>query len=96
MGASQYFCSVKDHRRLPIWNTTNAAIQAITSWNTTIPRVHFQDCVSRLIVAIVAIHGVWRRQNTISAYALTAVNPVPPRIPESSAIPAAELMFVIP
>ena len=40
-----------------------------------IPIVHFQEPVSRLIVAIVAIHGVYNKQKIINAYAFKLPNP---------------------
>ena len=66
------------------------------SWYRTEIIVHFTDFNSRLITAMVATHGVYKRQNTMKAYAFNAPKPYPDKTSISPFIPAVELMLAIP
>ena len=76
--------------------TENLAIQATQSWNSTKRMVSFLLSVSRRIVAIVAVHGTYSRQNTISARALAVPNPILFKATSAVLMPCAVAMFEIP
>ena len=71
-------------------------IQATQSWNSTKRMVSFLLSVSRRIVAIVAVHGTYSRQNTISARALAVPNPILFKATSAVLMPCAVAMFEIP
>lgn len=66
--------AIKDYV-LNIWYVNVVTTQANNIWNNIIFIVNLFDFVSFLIVAIVAIHGTYNRQNIIRHIAFNEVNP---------------------
>ena len=48
------------------------------------------------MVAIVAVHGMYNRQNTIREYALAVPNPIPLSVEARTVIPAVVVTLPIP
>ena len=69
------------------WNAIKLTTHAVASWKQIIPAVSFVLPTSLRIVAIVAVHGTYRRQKTMSEYAFAAPNPIAPSTATKLPIP---------
>ena len=68
-------------------------IHAVASWYKIIRRVFFTLPNSRCIVAIEAVQGMYRRQNTINESPLAEPNPRELKADTMEFIPEAEVIF---
>ena len=60
------------------------------------PSVSFLFPTSLCIVAIVAVHGTYSRQNTMREYAFAALNPIAPSVATKLSMPWDVVIFCIP